>query len=82
MTPKQALKRLRAIERLQRSIRSRYLHSLPPPRGTPLQMALSKKMAVDLIEYYQLEYNQIFSILKPLYDDQDYVIFQLPERKP
>jgi hypothetical protein len=82
MTTKQALKRLRAIERLQRSIRSRYLHSLPPPRGTPLQNAIIKKMAVDLIEFYQLEYNQILSTLKTFYNDQDYVIFQLPERKP
>jgi len=66
MTPKQALKRLRAIERLQRAIRSRYLHSLPPPRGTPLQMALIKKMALDYIDFLQLEFNSIFQQLKKL----------------
>jgi hypothetical protein len=66
MTPKQALKRLRAIERLQRAIRSRYLNTLPPPRGTPLQMALIKKMALDYIDFLQLEFNSIFQQLKKL----------------
>ena len=61
MTPKQLLRRLREIERLQRSIRSKYLYTLPPPRGSPLLMALEKKMAIDLIEYYQLHYNQLFN---------------------
>jgi hypothetical protein len=66
MNHKHAIKRLRAIERLQRGIRSKYLHALPPPRGTPLQMALIKKMAADYIDYLQLEYNLIFSQLKNL----------------
>jgi len=61
MTPKQLLRRLRAIERLQRSIRAKYLYTLHPPRGSPLIMALEKKMAIDLIEYYQLHYNQLFN---------------------
>jgi hypothetical protein len=61
MTPKQLLRRLRAIERLQRSIRAKHLYTLNPTRGSPLLMALEKKMAVDLIEYYQLHYNELFN---------------------
>jgi hypothetical protein len=61
MPPKQLLRRLRAIERLQRSIRAKYLYTLNPTRGSPLLMALEKKMAVDLIEYYQLHYNELFN---------------------
>jgi len=43
MTPKQLLRRLREIERLQRSIRAKYLYTLNPTRGSPLLMALEKK---------------------------------------
>ena len=77
MTPKQLLRRLRAIERLQRSIRSKYLYTLHPTRGSPLLMALEKKMAVDLIEYYQLHYNELFNqYQKKTENGKDRFIFQ------
>lgn len=80
MTHKQAIKRLRAIERLQRSIRSKYLHTRPPPTGSNLQKALLIKMAVDYIEYLQLEFNLILSQFKNLQNEPDYNLLQRPKR--
>jgi len=76
MTGKQILRRLRAIERLQRQIRAKFLYA-QPSRGSPLQEALIKKMAFDLIDFYQLQYNDLFSIYQKLYpNDQARLIFQ------
>lgn len=82
MNQKQAIKRLRAIERHQRSIRSRYLHTRPPPTGTNLQKALLLKMAVDYIEYLQLEFNLIFSQLKTSQNEPNYNFLQRSKGKP
>jgi len=76
MTGKQILRRLRAIERLQRQIRAKFLYA-QPSRGSPLQQAIIKKMAFDLIDYYQLQYNDLFFTYKTLYpNDQARLIFQ------
>lgn len=78
MTGKQILRRLRAIERLQRQIRAKFLYA-QPSRGSPLQEALIKKMAFDLIDFYQLQYNDLFSTYQNLYyNDQTSFIFQQP----
>lgn len=82
MNQKRAIKRLRAIERHQRAVRSKYLHTRPPPTGTPLQKALLIKMAVDYIEYLQLEYNLIFSQLKISKNEPNYNFLQRSKRKP
>ena len=76
MTGKQILRRLRAIERLQRQIRAKFLYA-QPSRGSPIQESLIKKMAFDLIDFYQLQYNDLFSTYQKLYpDDQARLIFQ------
>lgn len=76
MTGKQILRRLRAIERLQRQIRAKFLYA-QPSRGSPLQQAIIKKMALDLIDFYQLQYNDLFSTYQKLFpNDQARLIFQ------
>ena len=76
MTGKQILRRLRAIERLQRQIRAKFLYA-QPSRGSPLQQAIIKKMAFDLIDFYQLQYNDLFSTYQKLFpNDQARLIFQ------
>jgi hypothetical protein len=76
MTPKQIYRRLRAIERLQRQIRAKFLYA-QNSRGSPIQDAIVKKMALDLIEFYQLQYNDLFKTYKNLFpDDQASFIFQ------
>jgi hypothetical protein len=82
MTGKQILRRLRAIERLQRQIRAKFLYA-QPSRGSPLQQAIIKKMALDLIDFYQLQFNDLFLTYQNLYsNDKTSFIFQQPiERK-
>lgn len=76
MTPKQIYRRLRAIERLQRQIRAKFLYA-QNSRGSPIQEAIIKKMALDLIEFYQLQYNDLFKTYKNHFpDDQASFIFQ------
>ena len=81
MTGKQILRRLRAIERLQRRIRAKFLYA-QPSRGSPLQQAIIKKMALDLIDFYQLQYNDLFFTYQNLYsNDQISFIFQQPNKR-
>jgi len=81
MTGKQILRRLRAIERLQRQIRSKFIYA-QPSRGSPIQQAIIKKMALDLIDFYQLQYNDLFSTYQNLYsNDQASFIFQQPNQR-
>ena len=76
MTGKQILRRLRAIERLQRQIRAKFLYA-QPSRGSPLQQAIIKKMALDLIDFYQLQFNDLFFTYQKLFpNDQARLIFQ------
>ena len=76
MTGKQILRRLLAIERLQRQIRAKFLYA-QPSRGSPLQQAIIKKMALDLIDFYQLQFNDLFFTYQKLFpNDQARLIFQ------
>jgi len=83
MTPKQILRRLRAIERLQRQIRAKFLYA-QNSRGSPIQDAIIKKMAIDLIEFYQLQYNDLFKTYKNLfpYDQASFIFQQFYKWKP